>query len=377
MPPEMLARLFQQRSQTRLLCFDEQVVSCAEPEVLRSELYSRFRTTLSPKEDAEFLRKLHFIAPDPDGRMRPTVAGVLFATEHPEVFLPSAYIQAVYYRGRMRDANEQLDARDIVGPLDVQITEACRFVSRNMRIAAIKRPCRIDIPQYAMNAVFEAIVNAVAHRDYSIVGAKIRLQMFGDHLDLFSPGGLPNSLTLDEISERQFARNELICTCLSRCPLTEDLSGVMRSNIMDRRGEGVPIIFAATEKLSRSRPQYRVLDDSELLLTLQAAEVNEPVNEPVNDDETVHEPVNEPVNGDETVHEPVNEPVNETVNLGEHDFEDLIFATIQGKPGIRRPDLMDKFKTNRTRVARAIVALQAAHKIEFRGAPKNGGYHCI
>jgi hypothetical protein len=174
----------------------------------------------------DFLRKLHFVAADSDGIFRPTVSGVLFATEHPEIYLPSAFIQAVCYRGTERNANDQLDARDITGPLDVQIADACRFVERNMKVAAVKKPARIDIPQYAMNAVFEAIVNAVAHRDYSIAESKIRLHMFSDRFEIFSPGGLPNSLTIEEIGERQFSRNELICTCLSRCSSDRSLVGI-------------------------------------------------------------------------------------------------------------------------------------------------------
>ena len=275
MPPEMLARLFQQRSQTRLICFDEQTVSHADVAELVPSLYSRFRTELSPASDAEFLRKLHFLAPDTEGVMRPTVAGVLFATKHPEEHLPSAFIQAVCYRGVERNANDQLDARDIVGPLDVQIAEACHFVMRNMRIGAIKSPARIDIPQYAMNAVFEAVVNAVAHRDYSISGAKIRLHMFADRLEIFSPGGLPNSLALDEIGERQFSRNELICTCLSRCPMEGALPGVARERIMDKRGEGVPVILTASGKLSGVQPEYRLLGESELMLTIFAVPVDD------------------------------------------------------------------------------------------------------
>ena len=273
MPPEMLSRLFQQRSQTRLICFDEQVVTHANAGELVPELYSRFRTELSPTDDKDFLRKLHFLAPDTDGVMRPTIAGVLFATRHPEEYLPSAFIQAVCYRGVERNADYQLDARDITGPLDVQIEEACHFVERNMRVAAIKSPARIDIPQYAMNAVFEAVVNAVAHRDYSISGAKIRLHMFSDRLEIFSPGGLPNSLSLDEIGERQFSRNELICTCLSRCPIKERFADVKRERIMDRRGEGVPVIITASGQLSGMNPEYRLLGDSELLLTIHSVPI--------------------------------------------------------------------------------------------------------
>ena len=74
----------------------------------------------------------------------------------------------------------QLDAADITGPLDRQVIEACRFIFKNMRMAAMKFLGRVDLPQYDMSAVFEALVNAVAHRDYSVHGSKIRLRMFED-----------------------------------------------------------------------------------------------------------------------------------------------------------------------------------------------------
>ena len=270
MPPEVLARMFQQRSQTRIISFDEQIVPDASPSTLSKALFEKFKTPLSPVSDDDFLRKLHFVAKDAEGELRPTVGGILMASEQPEEHLPSAYIQAVCYRGEDRSADEQLDAKDIYGPLDSQIAEACRFVNRNMRTLAVKKPNRIDIPQFAMNAVFEAVVNAVAHRDYSISGSKIRLHMFSDRLEIFSPGALPNSLTVDEIGERQFSRNELICTCLSRCPLTERFTDIVRSCIMDRRGEGVPVILSASGKLSGKCPKYELLGDSELKLTIFA-----------------------------------------------------------------------------------------------------------
>ncbi len=63
------------------------------------------------------------------------------ATEHPEEFLATAYVQAVCYRGAERNAAYQLDAKDITGPLDVQIRETCKFIERNMRVYAIKGLC--------------------------------------------------------------------------------------------------------------------------------------------------------------------------------------------------------------------------------------------
>ncbi|MDX9841843.1 MAG: ATP-binding protein [Desulfobulbus sp.] len=272
MKPEVLARLFQQRSQARLIRFDEQIVPGTTVADLNPKLYNRFRTVISPKADLEFLAKMQLVARDEDGALRATVSGVLMAADEPESFLASAFIQAVCYRGSERNAARQLDAKDITGPLDVQIRDACKFVERNSRVFAVKAPNRIETPQFSMHAVFEAVVNAVAHRDYSIYGSKIRLHLFTDRLELFSPGTIPNTMTIDSISERQSARNELISSLLARCPMNVDAIGSQRNFIMDKRGEGVPIILAESERLSGKRPEYRLLDDAEVKLTIFAAE---------------------------------------------------------------------------------------------------------
>ncbi|MBF0177701.1 MAG: putative DNA binding domain-containing protein [Magnetococcales bacterium] len=271
MTPEVLSRLFQQRSQTRIIRFDEQAVAVARKECLDQVLWKKLKTTLSPEDDQDFLLKLKLLTTDEDGEIRPTVAGILLASENPEKYLPNAFIQAVSYRGTERNGAYQLDAKDIVGPLDVQIHDACKFVEKNMKVRAIKNPARQEIPQYAMQAVFEAVVNAVAHRDYSIHGSKIRLHMFSDRIELFSPGTIPNTMTIDSLPLRQAARNELISSVLARCPLHAKEYSAERKYLMDKRGEGVPIILTESEKLAGCKPEYRLIDDTELLLTIHAA----------------------------------------------------------------------------------------------------------
>ena len=271
MPPEVLARLFQQRSQARIIRFDEQAVTSAPAECLSKELWRKYRTPLSPADDEEFLLKLRLLTQDEDGKIYPSVSGVLLACPQPEQYLPGAFIQAVSYRGKDRNAAYQLDAKDITGPLDWQIAEACKFVERNMRVYAVKEPARRDIPQFAVQAFFEALVNAVAHRDYSIQGSKIRLHLFADRLELFSPGTIPKTMTIESIALRQSTRNELLTSLLARCPVAGLTAQGIRTFLMDKRGEGVPIILIESEKLSGRRPEYRVLDDSELMLTIFAA----------------------------------------------------------------------------------------------------------
>ena len=271
MSPDRLARLFQQRSQAGMIYFDEQAVPNAPLTILRKDHWSKFTTFNSPENDEEFLLKLRFLTKDIDGNIHPTVSGVLMSCDQPQEYLPGAYIQAVAYNWVERNAADQYDAQDITGPLDKQIKDACAFVKKNMRVAAVKEPARRDIPQYSMQAVFEAVVNAVAHRDYSIAASKIRLHLFSDRLEIFSPGSIPNTMSVDTLPLRQVTRNELLTSMLSRCPVMLPGIEVMRHYFLERRGEGVPIILSESEKLSGRTPEYQLLDESELLLTIYAA----------------------------------------------------------------------------------------------------------
>jgi len=226
MSPDFLARLFQQRSQARIIRFDEQVVPGASLDDLTQALWERFRTGRSSPPREDLLVKLGMARLD-GGLLRPTVAGIVMATHDPRNWMPNAFIQAVAYRGTSGVPVEpgdlyQLDAADISGPLDQQIVDACRFVMKNMTTAATKSQGRQDLPQFDMTAVFEAVVNSVAHRDYSIHGSKIRLRLFADRLEVYSPGAIANTMTVDSLAYRQSARNETITSLLARCPIPDN-----------------------------------------------------------------------------------------------------------------------------------------------------------
>lgn len=267
MSPELLARIFQQRSMVRLIRFDEQLVPQTTRDAISPELKIRFLRGDLPEQTQ--LKKLYLIGDDESGELRLTVSGVLLLTARPADYLSSAYIQCVAYSGKERNAEYQLDAQDCDGPVDEQIRHAFNFVKRNMRVEAVKRPGRIDIPQYDLAAVFEAIVNAVAHRDYAMHGARIRLHLFADRLELSTPGGLPNSLTVDSMEANSITRNETLVNLLSRYYPADPVS--KRQNLIERRGEGVPTILTASENLSLRRPRYEQIDHTELKLTIYAA----------------------------------------------------------------------------------------------------------
>ena len=264
--PMALQRLMMLRAQTGTVSFDESPVPRTNPRDLDRSAAERFVS-----EEADFdvaVRKLGLIVEDADGAERLSVGGILMCTSSPQRWLPAAYIQAVLYAGDRLDEHYQTDATDIGGPLDAQVSEALEFVRRNMRIGAVKRLAREEVAQYSQKAIFEALVNAVAHRDYSIAGSRIRLHMFADRIELSVPGGLVNTLTTDVLHLRQATRNPLVVSLLARCPSHLDFP---RQRLMEQRGEGVPRIRRETQNLTGRLPEYSLVGDSELRLILPAA----------------------------------------------------------------------------------------------------------
>ena len=270
MTPEALARLFQDRSQTPVIRFDESLVPRTNTGNLDYSLTRRFLQEDSAEEGVNEIlaSKLGLVADDDYEVPRLTLAAVLLCTRNPQQWLPHAYIQAVSYAGERADVNSQSEARDIGGPLDEQVEEAMHFIRRNMLVGASKTTARADRPQFSERAMFEALVNAVAHRDYSIAGSRIRLRLFRDRIELYVPGGLVNTLSPESLHLRQATRNELILYLLTRCRAP---AYVGTTHFIQRRGDGVPIIFNESRELSGRRPEYTVIDDSELQLTIWAA----------------------------------------------------------------------------------------------------------
>lgn len=263
-------RLAQRRSQARFLWYDKQVVPNTGFGTLDESLWKPLLSAEGATDPPSALEKMGLLSRGENGVGRATVAGMLLCSPAPEEWLPNACITATCYRGKDR-ATGQIDAQTIGGPLKRQIAEAVAFAVRNMRVAAHKTPARADLPQYSEEVLFEAVVNAVAHRDYSIQGSRIRLSMFEDRVEIQSPGSLPNNLTVEDMPHRQATRNELLTSLLGRVPSSGIKGAGGRLFIMERRGDGIPIMRRETKELSGRFPEFRLIANSELCVTIPAA----------------------------------------------------------------------------------------------------------
>ncbi len=181
------------------------------------------------------------------------MAGLLaFGRDHTE-HLRSAWIEAACFHGTRLSSDDLVheDRISLTAPdqIDAAVAFAMRFAGSD---------------SYDMDVVEEAVVNAVAHRDYSLDGAKIRFFLFADRLELMSPGKLPNTMTLNEMPYRVFARNQLLVSFLSRIHSKRTGKAFLES-----RGEGVRRILEGGEAHSGRRPEYELFGE-ELRLTIWA-----------------------------------------------------------------------------------------------------------
>lgn len=265
MLPEQLARLMQSRSQARVIYFDEQAVPNTNIETLQKDLYQRFIDKDSDEKTNLFKR--HILTKDNHA----TVAGLLMCSNISDNYLYNSFIQAVYYTSKIRDSNYQIDAKDFKGALDKQIIDTYKFIEKYNKVSAIKPIGRIDKPQYSMRAIFEAVVNAVVHRDYAKHGSKIRINLFSDRLEICSPGALANTLTIETMPHNQATRNELLSRLLSETSVDGAIQkAVNRQSFLEKRGDGISIILRESEQLSGKKPIYEMIGE-ELKLTIFAA----------------------------------------------------------------------------------------------------------
>lgn len=158
----------------------------------------------------------------------PTVSGMLLFGREPQLFLPQSraiFVRFADVQPRGPEGSFGYGRREeLIGPLPVIIDRAWRVMWEEMDKRAVVRGLqRHEETEYPQSAVREALVNAVAHRDYRLTGRSIEIRMYTDRLEVTSPGGLPAHITLDNIVEEHYSRNPRIVNGLYQWGYIEEL----------------------------------------------------------------------------------------------------------------------------------------------------------
>ena len=181
-----------------------------------------------------------------DGRLRPTLYGLLAFGKDPQRFPQTAglLIDCVAYDGATQGA-PVLQAARATGRLDEQVDRALGWFKALGRFESYDDIRRHDRYLLPLDVVREAVVNAVAHRDYAITGSQVLLEVFEDRVVVTSPGSLPNSITPESVQAggRPRSRNESIANCL------------LSLRYIEKRGRGWPRMRIGMRDFNGTEPE--------------------------------------------------------------------------------------------------------------------------
>jgi ATP-dependent DNA helicase RecG len=212
--------------------------------------------------DDEALRRLNAATID-DGKLVPTLGGLLALGRYPQQFFPQLNATFVVYphiqAGEPGPSGERfLDNETIDGPIAEIVHRAFLAVQRNMkRRSVVVGMGRREIWEYPEIALREAIVNSLVHRDLSASarGTAVQIEMYPDRIEIRNPGGLYGPISVDDLLEEGVAlsssRNQILLRLLEDTPLGSE------GTVCENRGSGIAAMVRALKQAGMSLPLLR------------------------------------------------------------------------------------------------------------------------
>jgi ATP-dependent DNA helicase RecG len=181
---------------------------------------------------------------------RISTAAILLFGVNPQKFFPRARVRFVRYEGKTAEVGDRMNVvkdKVFTGRVLDQVQDAIAFIKTQIKeYTKLGKNARFQtIPEFPEFCWTELIVNAVAHRDYSIKGTDIQIKMFDDHFVVESPGILPGMVRINNIREFHFSRNPKIVELLNEYDLVKEF------------GEGVDRIYRDMEAAGLPEPAYK------------------------------------------------------------------------------------------------------------------------
>ena len=274
-----------------------------------------------------------------------TIAGALFADGH-QVYQSRVFCTRWNGLDKTHGLMEALDDKEFEGNLLYLLNASLDFVKRNSKKMWKKGPVyRIEYPEYPERAVQEAIVNALIHRDYTVFGSEVHIDIYDDRLEVYSPGGMYDGTFIQDLDPFDIASSR-------RNPVIADLFA--RMNLMERRGSGLKNIIETYESeenyKEKFKPEFRSTETSFF---------------------TVLKNLNYDTQSDTQ---------SDTQNVGQSDGQKLKVAERQSKilevikqnAKTTTLDLAEIFSVSRRTIKRDLAKLTKAGYIKYSGSSKDG-----
>ena len=278
-----------------------------------------------------------------------TIAGALFADNY-QVYQSRVF--CTRWNG-LTKANGRMDALDDIefeGNIIYLLKASLDFVKRNSKKMWKKGPVyRIEYPEYPERAVQEALVNALIHRDYSVIGSEVHVDIYDDRLEIYSPGGMYDGTFVQDL-------NPLNVSSTRRNPIIADVFA--RMDLMERRGSGLRKIIEAYEACENYKeelkPEFKSTESSfiTILKNLNYDTQNVTQNVTQNDGQSVGQSVGQKLRPD--------------------DRRKQIVKMIETNSKITANDLSKEFKVSERTIERDLKVLTDEKIIEYIGSAKDG-----
>jgi ATP-dependent DNA helicase RecG len=227
--------------------YEARVLEEVAVEALNRKLATSYQDAVSAPD---LLRLLQVRGLAAEGNL--TIAGALLFGQNPQTVFPEAFVRVLRYRGRERGAGarQQLlqDVR-VEGPIPVQLLDAQAQIREQQ---PVRQALQVDtgrfgpVPLVPEDAWLEGLVNAVVHRSYSVAGDHIRVEIFDDRIEIWSPGRFLGLVDLGDPSNvTRFARNPRIARVCADLRFGQEL------------GEGIRRMFEEMRTAGLSDPVYQ------------------------------------------------------------------------------------------------------------------------
>ncbi len=191
-----------------------------------------------------------------------TNAGALLADESP---IRWSRVFCTHWNGKTKSGGivDAFDHAEYAGSLISLLNDAESFIMNNTKTIWKKLSnSRLELPEYVHRSYFEALVNALIHRDYLINGSEVHVDIFDDRMEIYSPGGMPDGTVIQD-------RNIQAIPSMRRNPVIADIFA--RLGYMERSGSGLGKIRSSYEvsaNFETGKEPVFYSDRSQFLVTL-------------------------------------------------------------------------------------------------------------
>lgn len=310
-------------------------------------LYQAYKPNSNFEDVEDFLIQMGLIQ---NGNL--TNACIVLFAKQPNRFIPQSRVRVTVYPSN-KSGDHFINDRIFEGNIFKNIIAILNFIDITFgKSIVIDGVLRTEKYNYPLLAIREGLLNAIVHRDYNSVNGFLQISIFTDRTEIANYGGLLDGITIKDLKKEHNSvlRNpDIAQICFIRKYIEMLGSGTLRM-INDCKKNNFKTPFW-TDKEDITTVTFPEL--------VSNAKTNEGVNEGVS--EGVSEGVKNIAFDDES------EGVNEELNV--------IYKLIDNTPGLKAPDVARLLDKSLSAAERYIKKLKDAGHIEFRGAPKTGGYY--